>query len=102
VSICAVIFDLGGVLLQERDKGPRRRLAARLGVDEDRLAYLVFESESARLATVGAIPVAEHWERVRQALGLPESEMSEFQCEYFAGDDVDLQLVEVWNEGAAQ
>jgi putative hydrolase of the HAD superfamily len=94
MPVRAVIFDMGGVLLREKDKAPRRRLSARLGVDENRMAHLVFESESARLATVGAIPVSEHWEQVRQALDIPAQEIGAFVREYFAGDDVDLQLVE--------
>jgi epoxide hydrolase-like predicted phosphatase len=94
LSIRAVIFDMGGVLLRDMDKAPRRRLAARLGVDEAHLAHLVFDSESARLATVGAISVTEHWEQVRQALGIPSQEIGEFVRDYFAGDAVDMQLVE--------
>ncbi len=90
----AVIFDLGGVLVRTLDPQPRQRLAARLGVSPGELSQLVFDSETARLATLGAITTEEHWQAVREALGLSPDEFTTVPGEFWDGDRLDLALVD--------
>lgn len=90
----AVIFDLGGVLVRTLDPQPRQRLAARLGISPGELSQLVFDSETARLATLGAITTEEHWQAVREALGLSLDEFTTVPREFWDGDRLDLALVE--------
>lgn len=94
MSIRAIIFDLGGVIVRTEDESPRQQLAQRLGLGLDELCRLIFENESAALATVGEITAGDHWETVRAALHLNPAAFAPLPGEFFAGDRVDYGLVE--------
>jgi HAD superfamily hydrolase (TIGR01549 family) len=94
VSIQAVIFDFGGVLVRMVDDRPRLALAKRLGVPLSRLDDLVFFSESAQRASKGEINVGMHWEAVRVALGIRPEDMPGFLEQYWSADDVNWQLLD--------
>jgi epoxide hydrolase-like predicted phosphatase len=94
LTIRAVIFDFGGVLLRTEDPYPRQQLAARLGLPKEKLYYQIFESESARLATIGKVSAEAHWEAVRQALGIGETEFQAARAAFWAGDRLDEGLIE--------
>ena len=61
MTIKAIIFDLGGVLLRTTDFTPREKLAARLGMNRNELEKLIFGGESGDLAQRGDITVQQHW-----------------------------------------
>lgn len=90
--IKAVIWDMGGVLLQEVDRAPRRRLAAQYGVDLQDLYEVVFQSKSAQLAGIGAITEEQHWQQVAKSLGVQPQDMESFYAQFWSGDRVDPQL----------
>jgi glucose-1-phosphatase len=93
MKVCAVIFDLGGVLVRTEDHRPRADLALRLGMTYDELSQLVFESDSARLATIGKTTAREHWESVRLALELSPEEFPSVRSGFWGGDVLDVGLV---------
>jgi len=93
MSIRAVIFDLGGVLVRTEDRTSRSQLAERLGLTYDELSALVFDSQSAVQAMKGEITTEEHWEEVRKALGLSKEEYPKFPLEFWGGDRYDENLV---------
>jgi len=93
VSIQAVFFDLGGVIVRTEHQAPRQHLADRLGMDYDDLERAVFESESARKASLGEITEQEHWVTVSRRLGRPASEANVLRDEFFGGDVIDLTLL---------
>jgi len=93
VSIQAVFFDLGGVIVRTEHQAPRQHLADRLGMDYDDLERAVFESESARKASLGEITEQEHWVTVSRRLGRPASEANALRDEFFGGDVIDLTLL---------
>jgi glucose-1-phosphatase len=93
MAIRAVIFDMGGVLLRTEDKGPRERLAARLGLTYEALYGQIFDNETALLATVGRVTSQDHWEAVRQALNLQEHELLRLKDEFWEGDRLDKDLL---------
>jgi epoxide hydrolase-like predicted phosphatase len=93
LTIRAVIFDFGGVLLRTNDQSPRKQLAARLGLPKEKLYYQIFESESARQASIGKISAEAHWESVRLALGLGKEVFDEARKEFWAGDMLDEELI---------
>jgi epoxide hydrolase-like predicted phosphatase len=93
LTIRAVIFDFGGVLLRTEDPNPRQQLAARLGKPKEQLYHAIFDSESARQATLGKISAEAHWEVVRQALGIGEEAYQEVRDEFWAGDRLDIELI---------
>jgi epoxide hydrolase-like predicted phosphatase len=94
MSIRAIIFDMGGVIVRTEDIAPRTALASRLGISYDELSQIVFDKESARLATVGKISTEQHWEAVRLNLGLTEEEFPTVPLEFWGGDELDTSLVD--------
>ncbi len=94
MPIRAVFFDLGGVVVRTEYQAPRERLAERLNMTYEDLYRVVFESESARRASLGEITTEQHWEAVARMLHRPVSEAERIQEEFFAGDVIDFQLVQ--------
>jgi epoxide hydrolase-like predicted phosphatase len=94
MTIQAVFFDLGGVIVRTEYQAPRQHLAERLGMDYDALSKLVFEHETSQRASIGLISEDELWADVMRRLHLPESETQAVREEFFAGDIVDLALLD--------
>ena len=94
MSIRAVFFDLGGVILRTEYQTPRQHLAEKLGMEYDDLVKVVFDSESGYKASIGAITPDEHWASVTKRLKRPASEMEALRHEFFAGDIIDRTLLE--------
>ncbi len=94
MAVRAVLFDLGGVILRTEYQAPREHLAERLNMTYEDLSKLVFESETARLASLGKITTEAHWAAVAGRLSRPASEGSRIREEFFAGDVLDRGLVE--------
>ncbi len=94
MSIRAVFFDLGGVILRTEYQAPRQQLADRLGMDYDDLNKIVFESDTSNRASLGELGAEEHWASVLQRLKRPAAELSAIRDEFFAGDIVDRTLLD--------
>jgi len=94
MSIRAVFFDLGGVLLRTEFQAPRQQLAERLGMEYDDLVKIVFDSDSGIKATMGEISSDEHWDSVMKRLKRPASELGSIRDEFFAGDILDRTLLD--------
>ncbi len=94
MTIRAVFFDLGGVILRTEFESPRQHLAERLNLEYDDLVRLVFESETSRLASLGRLTVEEHWAVVTKKLGRPAYETQTIRDEFFAGDILDRSLLD--------
>ena len=94
MTIRAVFFDLGGVIVRTEYQAPRQYLAERLGMEYEDLVKLVFGSPSSEQASVGEITTEQHWAEVTKRLRRPSSETETIRDEFFAGDVVDLEIVE--------
>ena len=94
MTIKAIIFDLGGVLLRTADFSARDQLAARLGMNRYALEELIFGGESGEKAQRGEITIQEHWETLRHALHYSPSQFKVLLDEFFARDEIDSDLVE--------
>lgn len=92
MGIRAVFFDLGGVIVRTEYQAPRQHLAERLGMEFEDLVRLVFESETSRTASIGAISEDAHWEAVARRLKRPQ-ETAAIRAEFFAGDVLDHALI---------
>jgi putative hydrolase of the HAD superfamily len=94
MTIQAIIFDFGGVLVRTSDFTPRERLAARFGMTSHELMDLVFVGDSGMGAQRGEITIEQHWENVRLALKLTPQELVDFQDEFWSKDVIDTELIE--------
>ena len=94
MTISAVIWDLGGVLLRTEDMTSRQALADRMGMPREELEDMVFDNESGDRAQLGEISVDEHWENIRQQMGLDAAGISEFRRQFWDGDRLDVELVD--------
>lgn len=91
--IKAVVFDMGGVFIQTKDKNPRTQLAHKFGLSYDELSELVFKSETAQLATVGAIEERAHWDFIAKHFTLNDIEIMKFWDDFWGGDQLDQELL---------
>jgi epoxide hydrolase-like predicted phosphatase len=94
MTIQAVIFDLGGVLVRTEDRAPRSELAEQLNMTYKELDRIAFRGESAQQATRGLISEQEHWENLGHLLGIPEERLDWARAKFWGGDRVDAQLVD--------
>ena len=94
MSIKAVFFDLGGVIVRTEFQAPREQLAERLGLEYEDLSKIVFDSDSGLKASLGEISSEDHWASIIKRLKRPASELAAIRDEFFAGDIVDRILVE--------
>ena len=94
MTIKAVIWDLGGVLLRTIDGSGREHWAKRIGITRQELEEIVFSSKASLLAQSGEISDVEHWEFVGQKLGLPPDELVDFESDFWNGDRLDMDLIE--------
>ena len=97
MSLRAVIFDLGGVIVRTEYQAPRQKLAERFGMDYEDIEKIVFgggPNGSAARASVGEITEEEHWQQVMKILKLRADEYPRIQQEFFGGDVVDRTLLD--------
>ncbi|MBI2757232.1 MAG: HAD family phosphatase [Chloroflexi bacterium] len=94
MSVKAVFFDIGGVILRTEYQAPREHLAERLNLTYEEVYKAVFESDTSRRASLGAVSVDEHWIAVTRTLGRPASEAKAIHDEFFAGDVIDKNLLD--------
>ncbi|RPI82826.1 MAG: HAD family phosphatase [Chloroflexi bacterium] len=94
LSIKAVIFDLGGVLVRTEDRMPRTKLAERFGLTYEQIDKLVFNSETATRAAMGEIDVHEHWKTICSELNAPVEEAQAVAQAFWGGDRLDHTLVD--------
>ncbi|HEY9152506.1 MAG TPA: HAD family phosphatase [Anaerolineales bacterium] len=94
MTLRAVFFDLGGVIVRTEYQAPRERLAERLNMTYEDISKIVFEAETSRKASIGEVSVEEHWLAVTRKLRLPASEAENIRTEFFAGDVIDRDLLD--------
>lgn len=94
MTIRAVIFDLGGVLLRTADFTRREKLATRLGMSRSELEEFIFGRESGSRAQRGVISVRQHWDNLKMELDFPPDKFQAVLDEFFAEDVLDLDLLD--------
>lgn len=103
MTIQAVFFDIGGVLVRTEDLEPRRRWERRLNLPEWGLERLVHNSPAAQRATIGTATIEEAWAEAHRLLNehalahyaspLTPAEMALLRAEFYAGDRADGALL---------
>jgi epoxide hydrolase-like predicted phosphatase len=94
MTIKAIIFDLGGVLVRTADFNPRERLATRLGMSRAELEEFIFGGESGEKAQRGEITAVKHWENLFHKLNCSAEEFTSIVDEFFRQDQLDDELVD--------
>jgi epoxide hydrolase-like predicted phosphatase len=95
MTIKAVIFDMGGVLIRTEDREPRTALGLRFDKSYSEMDEAVFGVSTSRQASVGEISTQEHRRAVMRSFGLPETDeaINEFFDTFFGGDAADQAMV---------
>jgi len=93
MTIRAVIFDFGGVIVRTEDQSPRLKWAERLGVTPEFFSATVFDSDASTEATIGRVPAEAIWAHVAATLNLDAATLAQLRSEFFAGDRRDDALV---------
>ncbi len=93
MKIKAVVWDMGGVNLRTEDWNSRQELALSFDLSLRELHDLVFNSDSARQAPLGLIDHKAHWMNIARAMELSEAGLRDFQKRFWAGDELDSNLV---------
>jgi epoxide hydrolase-like predicted phosphatase len=93
MTIEAVIFDLGGVLLRTADFSPRNQLAACLNMSRYELENFIFGGESGERAQRGEITVQEHWENLQRQINYSSQDFKALLDKFFAQDALDQELM---------
>ena len=96
MTIKAVIFDLGGVIVRTDFPEVRDQLEHKMGLEPGTLERHIWDGPDWELAELGAITYEEYWRRVGTVLGLstPEETVA-FRQEYFSGDHVNQELLDL-------
>jgi epoxide hydrolase-like predicted phosphatase len=98
MTIKAIYFDMGGVIVRTEFQAPRQHLAERFGLDYDEIGRLVFDSPSSLQATLGAISEDEQWAAVAKKLRQPATQAPAIRDEFFGGDIPDIVLIDFLRE----
>ena len=94
MTIQAVIFDVGGVLVRTEGRHARRRWEERLGLPEFGLGKAVFGSEMSARASIGQASVADVWRHVATQFRLDEKQMHELERDFWSDDWLDTELAQ--------
>jgi len=89
----AIFFDMGGVILRTEDHSPRRLLGQKFGMTYEEIDSFVFNCEASKLASIGRIREDDLWLDVCKRLSIPVTEIPEFRNQFFAGDIIDLKII---------
>ncbi len=94
MTIRAVIFDMGGVLLRSESESGRRKWEQRLGLAEGELAEIVFNSPVSQRATLGRATDEDVWAHVAGRFGLDHETLRQLRRDFWSGDRADVQLAD--------
>ncbi len=92
-QIAAVIWDLGGVILKTEDTSHREKWEKRFDLESWGLEKLVVGNPISQSASKGNASIEDIWDYVQSKLGMEDEEMYAFRKDFFAGDEVDLELM---------
>lgn len=98
MTIRALIFDFGGVLVRMNDTSRRQAWAQRLGVPLSELEAHVFYSEVSHRAALGLVPEIAIWQSLAQHFGLNDARMQQFERDFWTGESLDAELIALLRE----
>ncbi len=93
MTLKAVIFDFGDVLVRTVDISLRAAWERKLNLAPGQAEQIVFGGETRWAVQLGQISAAEHWRWVQLRLGLDDATLARFREDFFAGDRLDDGLL---------
>lgn len=93
MSIRAVIFDIGGVLLRTEDRKHHQKWEARLGLPERGLVKAVLMNEISERASLGQASLAEVWQHIGARFQLNEEQLRELERDFAAAHVLNQELL---------
>jgi putative hydrolase of the HAD superfamily len=93
MSIKAVIFDFGGVIVRTAERQLRHQWDERFGLPHGTVEETVFNSERGRAAQHGVYSESEHWLWLQEQWSLSDEEATQFRADFFGADVVDQKLM---------
>ena len=93
--IKAIMFDVGGVLIRTQDWSLRHIWEDNLGLAQGESDELVFGEPMGLRAQLGDITSNQLWIWIGQRLKLNDSDLSNFQQDFWAKDELDADLVDL-------
>ena len=93
MTIRAIVFDFGGVLVRTATPNGRREWEDRLGLPAGELESVVHHSGMWIKAQRGQLSHAAYWQAIADNLGIPEADISQLQQDYFRDDQLDQALM---------
>ena len=93
MKLQAVFFDFGGVIQRTEYQAPRQQLAQRFNMEYEDIDNIVFNSPTAKQATVGELSVQKHWQAVAKRLKVGKDQIAAVENDFFAGDVIDHTIV---------
>lgn len=93
MTIKAVIWDMGGVILRTEDRRPRAAWEERLDLAPGDLDHLVFMGEASQKATLGEGSAREVWSELAERFDLSAEERAQIEQDFWSGDRVDRDLL---------
>jgi putative hydrolase of the HAD superfamily len=91
-AINAVIFDVGGVLIQTVDRSALCRWEAWLGLKDGELAHEIFSGPTSWRASIGLVTGADVWMELACLYRLHANEVQELAQDVFAAEAVDEEM----------
>lgn len=93
MPIKAIIWDMGGVILNMIDEAPRLALSKDFNLPLEKIYSAIFDSQSAMHASLGRITLLQHWQNVGNLLGIQPPELETFLRRFWSADGIDTDLV---------
>lgn len=95
MTLKAIIWDLGGVLVRTEDRSRRLQWEKRLDLAPGELDRLVFQGEQGRAAAFGKAQAQDIWRALADQFGLSPKDRKTIEDDFWAGDRVDYDLIEL-------
>jgi HAD superfamily hydrolase (TIGR01509 family) len=93
MTIRALIFDIGGVLIRSVDKGRRGFWEGRLGVSGNQIAEALWLSPTGRNAMAGKASEADAWTEVGRRFSLERNELLRLEDDFRAESTLEIDLL---------
>ncbi len=93
MTIKALFFDLGGVLIQRVNRGRRKFWEDRLGISANQIPAEVWLSPIGRMALIGQATHEQVWREIGRKFSLTPEELSQFETDFQAESALDECLL---------